>query len=170
VYDRSIEATGRLNAVGYGRDLQLNLVYNPVGAFLPPAREGLEADYRRELAERFGITFTRLLTITNMPVGRFLRDLERRRRAEAYVGLLKQAFNPETLDGLMCRHRVSVAWDGTLYDCDFNLALGLTVDHGAPNHIRHFDPEALARRRIVTGEHCFGCTAGCGSSCAGALV
>jgi len=124
VYDRSIEAIRRLNAVGYGRDLQLNLVYNPVGAFPPPAQEGLEAEYRRELAERFGITFTRLLTITNMPVGRFLRDLERRGRADAYVGLLKQAFNPATLDDLMCRHQVSVAWDGTLHDCDFNLAPG----------------------------------------------
>ncbi len=172
VYEKSVEAVKRLNGLGYGREsqLQLNLVYNPGGPFLPPEQAALEADYRRELMERFGLSFTRLLTITNMPIGRFRSELRKQHREQDYVRLLMESFNPQTLDGLMCRHQVSVGWDGTLYDCDFNLALGLPVDHGAPDHIRRFDPPTLVTRRIVTGEHCFGCTAGCGSSCRGALV
>jgi radical SAM/Cys-rich protein len=172
VYDKSIEAIKRLNALGYGRqpELPLDLVYNPVGAHLPPDQSTLEADYRRELKERFGITFTRLLTITNMPIGRYMTDLRRSGRAQKYMQLLQDSFNPQTLDGLMCRRQINVAWDGTLYDCDFNLALRLPINHGAPSHIRDFDLTALSRRRIVTGAHCFGCTAGHGSSCGGALV
>ena len=172
VYEKSVAAIKRLNALGYGykSSLPLNLVYNPGGAFLPPPQSALEEDYRRELAGRFGIVFTHLLTITNMPLGRFRIELARQNREEDYLRLLRQSFNPQTVDGLMCRHQLSVGWDGTLFDCDFNLALGLPVNHGAPDHIRFFKIGDLQRRRIVTGEHCFGCTAGSGSSCHGALV
>ncbi|HWU41722.1 MAG TPA: DUF3641 domain-containing protein, partial [Candidatus Acidoferrum sp.] len=135
-----------------------------------PLQNALEEDYRRELGERFGIRFTRLLTITNMPLGRFGRELARQGLDGEYLRLLRASFNPQTVPGLMCRHQVSVGWDGTLYDCDFNLALGLPVNHGAPDHIQRFQPEALTGRRIVTGEHCFACTAGAGSSCVGALA
>lgn len=172
VYEKSIEAIRRLNSLGYGStpSLPLNLVYNPGEPFLPPEQSALEADYRRELGARFGITFTRLLTITNMPMGRFLVGLREQSRERDYVGLLDKSFNPETVDGLMCRHQVSVGWDGTLYDCDFNLALGLPVNYGAPDHICRFDASVLKKRTIVTGDHCFGCTAGYGSSCRGALA
>lgn len=172
VYERSIEAIERLNTLGYGSDggLQLDLVYNPGGPLLPPEQSVLEADYRRELGARYGITFSRLLTITNMPIGRFRTELRRRNQERGYVRLLKESFNPQTVYGLMCRRQISIGWDGRLYDCDFNLALRMTVDHGAPNHIRCFDPSVLAKRRIVTGEHCFGCTAGSGSSCGGTLI
>ena len=171
-YGKSIEAIKQLNALGYGSnpDLPLNLVYNPGGAFLPPSQSALEEDYRRELGSRFGITFTRLLTITNMPLGRFRMQLHRQNQERNYIELLRKSFNPQTIEGLMCRHQLSVGWDGTLYDCDFNLALRLPVDHGAPDHITSFDLIDLAKRRIVTGDHCFGCTAGSGSSCCGALV
>jgi radical SAM/Cys-rich protein len=171
-YPRSIEAIRRLNAAGYGVDggLQLNLVYNPAGAVLPPDQKALEEDYRRELMDRFEITFTRLLTITNMPLGRFGRQLRAEGQEEQYLGLLEEAFNPQTVDGLMCRHQISVGWDGTLYDCDFNLALRYPVNHGVPSHISRFEPALHAHRRIVTGRHCFGCTAGHGSSCGGALA
>ena len=171
-YEKSIEAIKRLNALGYGSnpDLPLNLVYNPGGPFLPPSQTALEEDYRRELGSRFGITFTRLLTITNIPLGRFRMELHRQKQERNYIELLRKSFNPQTVEGLMCRHQLSVGWEGTLYDCDFNLALRLPVDHGAPDHIQSFRPEDLRMRRIVTGEHCFGCTAGSGSSCGGALV
>jgi radical SAM/Cys-rich protein len=169
---RSIEAIRRLNGLGYGTDggLQLNLVYNPAGPSLPPAQQELETDYRRELGERHGIVFTGLLTVTNMPIGRFIKQLAAEGREAEYAGLLKTAFNPETVDRLMCRHQVSVAWDGSLHDCDFNLALGMKMDHGAPDHLDRFDPDRVRCRRVVTGLHCFGCTAGFGSSCAGALA
>jgi len=172
VYEKSIAVIRRLNALGYGLDcdLPLNLVYNPGGPFLPPEQAGLQADYRRELGERFGIAFSKLLTITNMPIGRFQTALRRQGQEQKYLQLLKEGFNSQTASGLMCRHQLSIGWDGTLYDCDFNLALGLAVNHGAPDHIQRFDRSGLLTRRIVTGEHCFGCTAGCGSSCGGALV
>jgi radical SAM/Cys-rich protein len=172
VFERSIEAIRRLNALGYGRDvsLYLDLIYNPGGPFLPPPQTDLEADYRRELADGFGISFTRLLTLTNMPLGRFQEELRNQGELESYRRLLREAFNPGTVPGLMCRRQVSVGWDGTLYDCDFNLVLGLPLDHGAPDHIRHFTSAALKHRRIVTGNHCFGCTAGTGSSCGGSLL
>ena len=171
-YAKSIETIKWLNALGYGRDpaLALNLVYNPAGPLLPPPQDKLEADYRRELHEHFGIVFTRLLTITNMPIGRFQQELRRQGEEGKYMRLLKDAFNPDTLDGLMCRHQLSIGWDGTLYDCDFNLALGLPIDHGAPDHVGRFNAQVLKSRRIVVGEHCFGCTAGAGSSCGGALA
>ena len=172
VYEKSMTAIRQLNSLGYGTDpdLTLDLVYNPGGPFLPPEQLELEADYRRELNARFGITFTRLLTITNIPIGRFQEELRRQNKEKEYLRLLQDSFNPQTLDGLMCRRQISVGWDGTLFDCDFNLALGCAVNHGAPDHIRSFEPQALRKRRIVTGVHCFGCTAGAGSSCGGALV
>ena len=172
VYPKSIKAIQRLNALGYGVHPEgiLNLVYNPGGAFLPPAQAALEEDYRRVLGSRFGIVFTHLLTLTNMPIGRFRNELARQNREKDYLQLLQDSFNPLTVPGLMCRRQVSVGWDGTLYDCDFNLALGLPIDHGAPDHIRSFRAADLRERRIVTGEHCFGCTAGAGSSCGGALA
>jgi radical SAM/Cys-rich protein len=172
VYRRSVEAIRLLNEAGYGREegLTLNLVYNPIGAFLPPQQSLLEGDYRRELQARFGLEFNRLLTMTNMPLGRFRKKLLREKQEQEYLTLLRESFNPGTLEGLMCRHQISIGWDGTLYDCDFNLALGYSVNHDAPSHIRSFEPERLRGRRIVTGEHCFGCTAGAGSSCGGALV
>ena len=172
VYEKSIAAIKRLNALGYGSEsgLALNLVYNPGGPFLPPPQKVLEEDYRRELGARFAISFTRLLTITNMPLGRFRAELSRQNQVQDYLQLLRKSFNPQTVGGLMCRQQISVGWDGTLYDCDFNLALGLPVNHGAPDHIQSFSPADLRTRRIVTGEHCFACTAGSGSSCSGALV
>ena len=171
-YEKSIAAIRILNSLGYGSDpeLSLNLVYNPGGPFLSPPQSALEEDYRRELGQRFGIVFSHLLTITNMPLGRFRNELDRRDQRESYLQLLRKSFNPQTVEGLMCRHQLSVGWDGALYDCVFNLALGLPIDHGAPDHIRCFALIELSKRRIVTGEHCFGCTAGAGSSCAGALV
>ena len=172
VYPRSVAALRRLNLLGYGRrdDLPLNLVYNPGGPFLPPDQEPLEAAYRQELRTRHGIEFTRLLTIANMPMGRFLAELQHSGKAARYRELLRAGFNPQTLDGLMCRHQICVAWDGTLADCDFNLALGLGLAPGLPVRVEQLEPEMLAGRLIVTGEHCFACTAGCGSSCGGALV
>jgi radical SAM/Cys-rich protein len=171
-YEKSVEALRRLNAAGYGidPDLPLDLVYNPGGPSLPPDQSSLETDYRRELGERFGIAFTRLLTITNMPIGRFRAALQRANREGEYWRMLKNAFNPATVGNLMCRSQISIRWDGRLFDCDFNLALGWPVDHGAPDHIDRFDAGKLKKRRIVTEEHCFGCTAGSGSSCAGALA
>lgn len=172
VYQRSIAALRRLNLLGYGRcaELPLNLVYNPAGPFLPPDQAALEADYRRELRVRHGIEFSRLLTITNMPMGRFLLELQNKGRAADYRALLCESFNPQTLDGLMCRHQLCVDWDGTLADCDFNLILKLGLAPGLPRHIAEVTPSLLAGRGIVTGEHCFACTAGSGSSCGGALV
>jgi len=167
----SIAALRRLNALGYGLrpELPLDLVFNPGGASLPPGQSCLEGDYRRELGARHGVAFTRLLTLSNLPLGRFGERLRREGREGAYRQALREAFNPATVGGLMCRRQVEIGWDGRVYDCDFNLALGLPVNHGAPDHVSRFDAAALAGRRIVTGEHCFGCTAGAGSSCAGAI-
>ena len=172
VHRQSIEAVRRLNATGYGRagGLQLDLVYNPVELDLPPVQSQLEGDFRQELHRRFGITFTNLLTITNVPIGRFGDSLDRQGRRGEYMDLLVDSFNAKTVEALMCRRQISIGWDGTLYDCDFHLAVGRPVSYGAPDHIRRFDPAALAARRIVTADHCFACTAGFGSSCRGALV
>lgn len=172
VYERSIEAIRALNAAGFGvaGGLPLDLVYNPLSPALPPPQSALETDYRRELRSRFGIEFTRLITITNMPIGRFRRDLERDGRLSDYERLLRERFNPGTVDSLMCRRQVHVSWNGALHDCDFNYALGMPTEPDGAMHIRDFDPRRLLRRRIHTGEHCFGCTAGGGSSCGGALV
>jgi len=173
VYQRSIDALRRLNRLGYGRPgsgLVLHLVYNPVGPSLPPPQPELEVAYRRELRERHGIEFTHLYTITNMPISRFLDALLRNGQHEAYMEKLAMAFNPATIDRLMCRTTLSVDWRGYLYDCDFNQMLELGVAGGLPQHIRDFDPAMLIDRPIVTGPHCFGCTAGQGSSCQGMLL
>lgn len=173
VYQRSIDALQQLNRLGYGRPrsgLVLHLVYNPVGPSLPPPQPELELAYRRELRERHGIEFTHLYTITNMPISRFLDDLLRTGQYEAYMEKLVMAFNPATLDRLMCRTTLSVDWRGYLYDCDFNQMLELGVADGLPQHIRDFNPATLIDRPIVTGAHCFGCTAGNGSSCQGTLL
>ncbi len=173
VYAKSVAALQWLNRLGYGSPesgLLLNLVYNPVGPVLPPDQVKLEADYKRELGSRFGIVFNRLFTITNMPINRFLTDLIRHGNYDGYMELLANAFNPHTLQSLMCRNLVSVGWDGILYDCDFNQMLDIPVNHGTPAHLRDFDAFLLARREIRTGSHCFGCTAGRGSSCGGAIA
>ncbi len=172
VFEESLAALRRLNEVGYGRDvdLELDLVYNPIGATLPPSQEKLEAAYRRELRERYGIEFTRLFALANMPIGRFAHDLERSGRLDSYMSELRDAFNPRTVPGLMCRSQIHVGWDGSLHDCDFNFVLGMPLDPGAPSHVRELTPDALLRRRIATADHCWGCTAGQGSSCGGALA
>jgi len=173
VFDKSILALRRLNELGYGREgsgLTLNLIYNPVGAFLPPKQEAIEAQFRRELQRRHGIAFNHLYTITNMPISRFLEFLVASGNYEGYMERLVNAFNPAAAQGVMCRYTLSVGWDGTLYDCDFNQMLELPTGFGAPRHLREFDPARLGARRIVTGNHCYGCTAGTGSSCGGATT
>ncbi len=169
VFDKSVAGLQWLNRLGYGRDggPALNLVYNPTGAFLPPAQAEIEAEYRRELDKRHGIAFSNLYTITNMPISRFLHFLERSGNAERYMEKLVGAFNPAAAQGVMCRSLVSVGWDGALYDCDFNQMLELPLTPGRPRHIRDFDGEMLAGRTVAVGRHCFGCTAGAGSSCGG---
>jgi radical SAM/Cys-rich protein len=167
VFEQCIKAMRILNDHGYGQEgdsLKIHLVHNPRGAFLPPSQESLEAQYRKELSENFGVRFNRLYTLANMPLGRFKDFLVRSDGYETYLEKLRKAFNPATLDGIMCRRLVSVGWDGTLADCDFNLVAGLPVKDGCPKHIRDFDYEALRRRQIVLSEHCFGCTAGQGST------
>ena len=172
VYNKSVKALKRLNAAGYGSnpDLKLDLVYNPGGAFLPGEQGSLESDYRENLRRDHGVVFSNLRTITNMPIGRFGRTLLKNGEYEEYNKLLKESFNPQTLEGLMCRHQIEVAWDGLLYDCDFNLALHAPVGDGVSPRARDFDVDRYSHRKIVTGNYCFGCTAGHGSSCRGALV
>jgi len=172
VFNKSIVALRRLNALGYGQpgsELDLSLVYNPGGPSLPPAQADLEEDYRRELRQHFDVEFTRLYTITNQPISRFLDDLLQRGRFEEYMQKLVDAFNPAAVDGVMCRSTLSVDWEGKLYDCDFNQMLELPVDRSQPRHIRDFGV-SLATRPIVTGRHCYACTAGAGSSCQGAIA
>ena len=171
IFEKSIEALRLLNRFGYGRPdsgLLLNLVYNPVGAFLPPKQEATEAQFKKQLRALYGIEFNRLYTITNMPISRFLEFLIESGNYDQYMTRLANAFNPAAAAGVMCRSTLSVGWDGKLYDCDFNQMLDLPIDHGAPSHIRDFDPIQLHHRQIVTRNHCYGCTAGSGSSCSGA--
>jgi radical SAM/Cys-rich protein len=170
VFEKSIEALQLLNQLGYGIDprLALNLVYNPLGASLPPPQEALEADYKRQLQENFGIRFNRLFTITNMPIKRFADALLRTGQQETYMKLLFDRFNAAALEHLMCRSLVSIGWDGQLYDCDFNQMLDMPVSN--PVTIWDIDSFDAARfKPIATAHHCFGCTAGAGSSCGGAL-
>ncbi|HSW62516.1 MAG TPA: arsenosugar biosynthesis radical SAM (seleno)protein ArsS [Dissulfurispiraceae bacterium] len=171
-FAKSIEALRSLNALGYGTgmsDRPLHLVYNPRGAYLPPAQCSLEADYKRMLQEKYGIIFDRLLTLANMPIGRFGDFLRSSNNYTSYVQKLAAAFNPDTLEGVMCRRLISVKWDGTLYDCDFNQVLCLPLEGDCPRHIAEFDYDCLKNRAIAVGDHCFGCTAGQGSSCGGAI-
>lgn len=174
VFDASIEALQLLNATGYGVDggLPLNLVYNPVGASLPPNEAELEADYKEALMQHFGIQFHRLYAITNMPVSRFSSWLKNNGKLQHYMALLVQSFNPSSVDGLMCRDTISVDWQGYVYDCDFNQQLGMQLANGDSNGLPVWELELDAFRQtpILTGPHCFGCTAGAGSSCGGALL
>lgn len=170
VFDKSIDAMRLLNNLGYGQEgsgLELNLVYNPVGAFLPPPQSSIESDFKRELLDRHGVVFNSLYAITNMPISRFLEFLLRTNNYDRYMQKLVEAYNPSAAASVMCRNTLSVGWDGTLYDCDFNQMLDLPVSYGAPLHIRDFAHDHLNKRRIVTGQHCYGCTAGAGSSCGG---
>ena len=174
MFDKSIAALKQLNAVGFGSgELRLDLVYNPVGASLPPPQAELEEQYREELARNFGIVFDSLLTITNMPIARFANQLRTTGSHSAYMSLLVNHFNPATVDALMCRSLVSVGWDGRLYDCDFNQMLEIPLGDGAAStiwDIKDNDVGELAGARIATRSHCFGCTAGAGSSCGGAIA
>ncbi|MBI3534139.1 MAG: arsenosugar biosynthesis radical SAM protein ArsS [Deltaproteobacteria bacterium] len=173
VFDKSIRALLLLNTLGYGKDgtsLTLDLVYNPLGAFLPPSQKTLEKDYKKELKKLFGIEFNRLFTITNMPIKRFLKQLEREARLQEYMNLLVQSFNPKTAENIMCRDLVSISWDGQLYDCDFNQMLEIPI-HLKKNTLWTIESlEELARQNIVFAEHCYGCTAGNGSSCSGSTI
>ena len=173
VFEKSLESMRRLNELGYGQEgsgLLLNLVYNPVGAYLPPAQAEIESEFKRQLAGRYGLRFNHLFVITNMPINRFRHFLERAELYEQYMAKLRSAFNPLAAEGVMCRSMISVGYDGTLYDCDFNQMLSWRVNHGAPHTIWDFDFDRLMERTIVFGSHCFGCTAGGGSSCGGATV
>ena len=176
VFDKSIRALQQLNALGYGDadgPLVLNLVYNPLGAFLPPPQGSLEQAYKDKLKEHFGIRFNQLFTITNMPIKRFAEQLVRNGEVEGYMNLLVNSFNPTTVDGMMCRSQISIGWDGSVFDCDFNQMLEIPLaDDGLCSRPTIFDVQSLAdlaSRPIATEGHCFGCTAGAGSSCGGAL-
>ena len=175
VFEGSIAALQLLNSLGYGidPDLPLHLIYNPVGAFLPPSQAELEADYKRELKQNFGIVFNNLYTLTNLPIGRFAAYLRHNKKLDEYMELLIDAFNPATISELMCRNMISVGWRGEVYDCDFNQQLGMQwSSRGAskPLFLWDIDSDSLEDREIMTGDHCFGCTAGAGSSCGGAIV
>jgi radical SAM/Cys-rich protein len=175
VFQKSIEALRRLNAQGYGTEgsgLVLDLVYNPVGPYLPAAQAALEADYKRELKTKFGLAFNRLYTITNMPINRFRLHLDKTGQYEAYMDKLLAAFNPAAAAGVMCRSLISVGHDGRIYDCDFNQMLELRARSaaGKPLSIFDFDFHEILARRIQFGDHCLGCTAGAGSSCGGAVA
>jgi radical SAM/Cys-rich protein len=170
VFEKSIKALQMLNEVGYGIEglgLNLHLVYNPSGAFLPAGQAGLEKEFKSQLQHQFGIQFNNLLVITNLPISRFLDYLVESGNYEGYMEKLIGAFNPAAAANVMCRNTISVGWDGKLYDCDFNQMLELEVADSAPNHIKNFDTLALNGRNIVLNQHCYGCTAGAGSSCGG---
>ena len=169
VYEKSIRVLKQLNAAGYGVRHPLNLVYNPVGPALPPPQAELEADYKEALQRDHGIVFHHLYTITNQPIARFAEDLRSHGRWDEYLELLATSFNPATVDGLMCRSTLSVDYQGRIYDCDFNQMLGLQIRNGRPLYLWDVTPDCLAKRSVITGNHCLACTAGCGSSCTGAL-
>jgi len=172
VFDRSIQALQRLNELGYGKSgsgLELDLVYNPGGASLPPNQSDLEADYKKELKDLFNIDFNQLFTITNLPISRFLDFLLKEGKREEYMNKLIESFNPFAADSVMCRNTISIGWDGKLFDCDFNQMLELGVASPVQT-IKEFNVEQLNNRDIVLGQHCYGCTAGAGSSCQGSLA
>lgn len=173
VFDRSVQALHILNDLGYGHagsGLRLDLVYNPVGAFLPPPPQALEEDYRRELRDSLGIEFNSLFTITNMPIKRFLHDLERSGKLVEYMELLASSFNPQAAEGIMCRNLISISWDGQIYDCDFNQMLEIPAGGRRRTLWDIGSLDEISKERIAFGDHCYGCTAGAGSSCGGALV
>lgn len=172
VFDKSIRALQMLNKEGYGtknENLKLDLVYNPAGAFLPAPQSDLEGEFKKALKEDFGINFNNLLAITNLPVSRFLDYLIQSENYEDYMRTLVDAYNPTTLESVMCRNTVSVGWDGRLFDCDFNQMLGMELDSEV-KHIRDFEIDKLQERNICVSQHCYGCTAGAGSSCGGEVV
>ncbi len=172
VFDKSIKALQELNKAGYGipgSSLQLDLVYNPSGAFLPGNQEALERDFKKALKEDFGIEFNSLFTITNLPIARFLDYLIASENYEEYMTALVDAYNPAAVSNVMCTNTISVSWDGWLYDCDFNQMLGLKVNNSV-QHIRDFQENLLKDREIVISQHCYGCTAGAGSSCQGVVT
>ncbi len=175
VFDRSISAFQKLNELGYGRDprLVLNFVYNPNGAFLPPDQADLEADYKREMKKHFDIDFNSLYCIANMPISRFASYLKRNGELQEYLQLLRTHFNPGTVDGLMCRNTINVSWDGEVYDCDFNQMSKLPLENPVTGNktvkVWELDLDSFSKHPILTGNHCFGCTAGSGSSCGGSL-
>jgi radical SAM/Cys-rich protein len=173
VFDGSIKALQLLNSLGYGigPQLPLHLVYNPVGAFLPGPQVELEEDYKRELKQHYGIVFNNLYTITNLPIARFASYLKNNSSLDEYMQLLIENFNAATVDGLMCRNTISVGWRGEVFDCDFNQMLKMQwSDQGRSLCLWDIDPAQVENREVMTGDHCFGCTAGAGSSCGGALV
>jgi radical SAM/Cys-rich protein len=172
-YDKSMKVLKILNKCGYGKEetgLKLNLVYNPVGAFLPPDQESLKQDYKDRLWNDHGIVFNDLYTITNLPISRYLNFLMMSCNLEEYMEKLVTSFNPSAAEGVMCRNTISIGWDGTIYDCDFNQMLQLKTNHGAPDHIKNWNLKKLNSREIVVNQHCYGCTAGAGSSCGGAVT
>lgn len=174
VFDKSIQALKMLNETGYGKTdsgLILNLVYNPAGAFLPGDQDGLEREFKARLKTNFNVEFNNLFAITNLPISRFLEYLERSGNYDSYMEKLVGAYNPIAAENVMCRNTVSVSWDGYLYDCDFNQMLELKADVPKSNqHLADFNPDVLNRRTIKTGQHCYGCTAGAGSSCGGTVA
>lgn len=173
VFEKSIKALKMLNEIGYGiegSNLILNLVYNPSGAFLPGSQEGLQAEFKKKLGNNFGVSFNSLYTITNIPISRFLDYLIRSGNYEGYMEKLIDSYNPTAAANVMCRNTISVGWDGYLYDCDFNQMLDLKVETSKSQHISDWDQETLNKRSIVVNQHCFGCTAGSGSSCGGATA
>jgi radical SAM/Cys-rich protein len=173
VFEDSIKALKMLNEIGYGKSessLQLDLVYNPSGAFLPASQETLQAEFKRQLKRKFDIEFNSLFAITNLPISRFLDYLIQTDNYSDYMQMLVDAFNPATINGLMCRNMISVSWDGFIYDCDFNQMLDMKVETNDSNHIDNFNLNTLRERTIVLNQHCYGCTAGAGSSCGGEIV
>lgn len=173
VFEKSIKALKMLNDVGYGldgSDLELNLVYNPSGAFLPGPQESLEMEFKKKLKNTYGISFTSLFAITNLPISRFLEYLISSGNYEGYMHKLIEAYNPSAVDGVMCRNSISIGWEGSIFDCDFNQMLNLKVGCTKTAHIDQFDLKVLEKRSIITDQHCFGCTAGAGSSCGGQTV
>jgi len=170
VFEKSIRGLRKLNAVGYGTRLTLNLVYNPLGPSLPPEQHELEDEYREVLAREYGIVFTGLFTITNQPIGRFAEDLRQHGQFDTYLELLASRFNPATIPNLMCRTTLSVGFNGEIYDCDFNQMLAMQLRNGKPLYLWDVAPSILEHQSILTGVHCLACTAGCGSSCTGALA
>ncbi|MFZ1702764.1 MAG: arsenosugar biosynthesis radical SAM (seleno)protein ArsS [Saprospiraceae bacterium] len=172
VFEDSIKALQRLNAVGYGMEgssLQLDLVYNPSGAFLPGDQLALEHEFKTQMKRRYNVEFNHLFVITNLPISRFLDYLIESGNYHDYMTELVEAYNPSTIEGLMCRFTLSISWDGYIYDCDFNQMLDLKVE-GNAQHIDHFNLDELMKRKVVLNQHCYGCTAGAGSSCGGEII